>query len=398
MGPQSNVVRRQPANQPDEPLDVALAQQDLLDSIVEITRKIREGLDEARVDNAEREAKVAPFFVQEDPQVQRMQQQIASGRTKVPARVAKLHDTLRMVGREALRESDDLDQLRTQIAIIDVRKLFIPTLFNDIEAYEALLKKQKRAEQDYTETIAFFEKARKEIEITKQFLPKRAEYLRQRARYLEEKARSAAHTAKVGPDTRASSDQLTLLRTVIEASPTLRPYLQEERAKGSQPKDLRDAQKFIIESSDSDLQDEAQKCHQGEAGPGKKIGGFYCRDTDTIHLPPDAKFGTALHEAIHKYSKTQLRGMCGQFLSEGLTQYFADIVLKDQNLPKFTGHAYQDQLKCATRFVVNTFSLDEAATLYFLGLAALGPGRLHQFLHTGKCRTFCAPEQGSATD
>ena len=397
MPPQSNVLRRQPADKPDEPLDVALARQDLLDKIAETAGKIREQLDAARVDTAEREAKIAPFFVQEDPQVQRLEQQIASGRTQVPARLAKLRESLRTVGREALRESDDLDQIRAKIANVELLNSFIPSLLRDTSEYEALLKKQKTGERDYAETIAFFDGIRKQIELTKRFLPERAAYLKQRSQFLETQGRSAAKTAKVDPDTRASIDQLALLRTIIEASPTLRPYLTEERAKASQPTDLRNTQKFIIHSSDSDLQDEAQRCHQGEAEPGTKIGGFYCRQTDTIHLPPDAKFGHALHESVHKYSKLVLKGVCSQFLNEGVTQYFADIVLADQGFPKFTGHAYQKQLECAARFI-DRFHLDQVASVYFLGVAGLGTGSLHPFLQSRQCGAFCAPEQGSARD
>ncbi|HKD03073.1 MAG TPA: hypothetical protein VKB77_11620, partial [Terriglobales bacterium] len=148
-------------------------------------------------------------------------------------------------------------------------------------------------------------------------------------------------------------------------------------------------------SRESDLQDEAQKRGIEPPEPGKKIGGFYDRRTDTIHLPPNAQFGTALHESIHKYSQVFLRGACNQFLNEGLTQYFADIVLTDQGLPKFMGHEYGRQLACATRFI-NTYHLDEVAPAYFLGFAGLGAGRLHQFLLTRQCHAFCAPEQGAA--
>jgi hypothetical protein len=389
----STVLRRQPGGQPDEPLNDALAQQGLSDLLDELFDKIREQRDAGRVDRAESEAKVSPFFVQEDPQVQRMEQQIAAGRTQVPARLAKLRESLRAVGKEALRESDNLDQLRARIAFVEQMNSFVPALLRDTEKYEALLKERKRGEEDYADTMIFFDGIRKQIEVTKRFLPERAAYLTQRSHSLEKEAASAAGKAKVGTDDQASADQLTLLRTVIEASPTLRPYLKEQRAAGSQPTDLRDARKFVIHSSDSDLQDAVRKAGIEPAEQGKKIGGFYDRQTDTIHLPPDAKFGTALHESMHKYSKLLLKGACSQFLSEGLTQYFADIALADQGLPKFTGHVYQDQLKCATRFV-NAFHLEEVASAYFLGTAGLGTGKLHQFLLSRQCPKFCEPEQG----
>jgi hypothetical protein len=74
-----------------------------------------------------------------------------------------------------------------------------------------------------------------------------------------------------------------------------------------------------------------------------------------------------------------------------MTQYFADIVLTDQGLEKSTHHAYQHQLACALRFVA-MFHMDAVARLYFLG----DQGTLHQYLQTGQCFQFCAPEQGAA--
>jgi hypothetical protein len=78
---------------------------------------------------------------------------------------------------------------------------------------------------------------------------------------------------------------------------------------------------------------------------------------------------------------------CGEFLNEGLTQYFADIVLRDQGVPKFTDHAYKKELACATRFV-DRFHLDSVARLYFLNDSQ---GALNQFVQSKQCAHFCAP-------
>ena len=114
-------------------------------------------------------------------------------------------------------------------------------------------------------------------------------------------------------------------------------------------------------------------------------------------MPPAAQFGDALHESVHKYSHsldahtTLLWSRCGKFLNEGVTQYFTDIVLTDQGLQKLAHHAYQQQLACATRFV-EMFHLGDVARLYFLG----DEGALHQFLQSGQCFGFCAPERAAA--
>jgi hypothetical protein len=384
------VLRRQPA---DEPLDAALVREDLLDRIAEDNRKLGEQLDAAQVGIAERDVQVAPFFVREDPEIQRIQRQITSGRTEVPARLARLQRSLTLAAKAALAESDELDDLRAKIAFVGWLNSFTPALLRDTAEYEALLKQQQTGERDYAETVAFFEGVRHQIESTRRLLPERATYLTQRSQFLETQATSAAQKAGVKTDTRASLGQLALLRTIIEASPTLSPYLTAQRAQGAQPTDLRNKRNFTIHGSDDDLQAAARRTGIAAPPPGKKIGGFYDRPTDTIHLPPTAEFSDALHESVHKYSHILLRDRCGTFLNEGVTQYFTDIVLTDQGLEKSTHHTYQQQLACATRFVA-MFHRDDVALLYFLG----DQGTLHQYLQSGQCFRFCAPEQAARAD
>ena len=359
------VLRRQPADEPDEPLDAALARQDTMDRIAEDARKLGEQLDAAGVDIAESDAQAAPFFVREAPEVQRIQQQIAAGRAEAPARLAKLQSSLTLAAKAYLTEADDLDELRKKIAFVEALNSFTPALLRDTTEYEALLRQQKTGESDLADNIAFIEGIRRQIEITRRFLPERAAYLAQRSRLLETQATFAAQKAGVKTDTRASLGQLDLLRTIIEASPTLSPYLTAQRAQGAEPTDLRNQRNVTIHASQSDLEDKARATGIAVPPPPRLIGGFYDRATDTIYLPPEAQFGDALHESVHKYSPTfvanpghasgrpanLVTSRCGSFLNEGLTQYFADIILTDQGLQKSTHHQYQQQLACATRFV-----------------------------------------------
>ena len=400
-------LRRQPAGQ--VALDVALARQDAIDRISEFVRKVSEQLDAARVDTAVSDEQAAPFFVREDPEVQHVRQQIIAGRTKAPAELAKLQRSLTLADKAYLAQADDLDALPAKIALVETLNSFTPALLRDTTEYEALLRRQKTGESDLADTIAFIEGIRRQIEITRRFLPERARDLAERSRLLEKEATSAAQKAGVKTDTRADLSQLTLLRKIIEASPTLRPYLTEQRAQGAQPKDLRNEQHVTIHSSQSDLEDLARATRIPIPRPPTQIGGFYDRRTDTIHLPPTAEFGDALHESVHKYSPTffpspgntgghpanLVTWLLDTDLNEGLTQYFADIILTDQHLQKSTHHQYQKELKCATRFVT-VFGLDAAARLYFLG--DRGQGALHQFLdqflQTPQGRQFCAQECG----
>jgi Domain of unknown function (DUF4157) len=402
------VLRRQKDNGPDEPLDVALARQEAAEQLAERTRTVLEQLQAGQVPSTEHAVQVGPFFVQDDPLVQRIQQQMASGHTDVPKRLARLQRSLRLAAHVYLQQVEDADALKHQIAFIELVNSFIPALLRDTEKFEALLQRQKAAEGDVADTLRFLNYVRRDIEDTKQFLPRRAADLRQRVYFLVTQARTSARQAGVTGDTTASVDQLTLLRTIIEGSPTLMPYLRQQREQRTQPTDLRNRQNFTIHQGKRDFQDAVTQARIEPAERGYAIGGFYHRPTDAIHLPRDSKFGHALHEAIHKYSptitcvhqtnsttRTTIRNTtaahcnCGQFLSEGLTQYFADIVLRDQGLPKFTDHAYKKELACATRFV-DTYHLDAVARLYFLNDSS---GPLNQYVESQQCAQFCDRDQ-----
>ncbi len=96
------------------------------------------------------------------------------------------------------------------------------------------------------------------------------------------------------------------------------------------------------------------------------IGGFYDRARKRIHLNPKATLGHALHEAMHKVSTRAIEALFGEFLNEGITQYFADAVLAEQGLGPATGHRYGPQLACAQAFVA-LFGRDDVARVQFSG-------------------------------
>jgi hypothetical protein len=398
------VLQRQKAGQPDEPLDVALARQEAAEQLEERSRAVLEQFQAGQVPSTEHAVEVGPFFVQEDPLVRRIQQQMASGHSEVPKRLERLRRSLRLAAKAYFQQVEDADALKKQIAFVELVNSFIPALLRDTEKFEALLQRQKATEGDVADTMRFLNFVRRDIEDTKQFLPRRAADLRQRVYVLVTQARFSAQQAGVTGDTAASVDQLPLLRTIIEGSPTLMSYLRQQREQRTQPTDLRNRQNFTIHQGKQDFRDAVRQARIEPAERGYAIGGFYDQRTDAIHLPRDSKFGHALHEAIHKYSPTtrcakqldpntvEFRPSsvalcnCGEFLNEGLTQYFADIVLRDQGLPKFTGHAYGPQLACATRFV-DTYHLDSVARLYFLNDSQ---GALNQFVQSKQCANFCA--------
>lgn len=151
---------------------------------------------------------------------------------------------------------------------------------------------------------------------------------------------------------------------LIETSKLLAPFLQGKLAKTSIAKN------FHIYGSREEFDAQAGKLVGEKSSPGTKFGGFYHRPTDSIHLPPRATFGHALHEGIHKYSAAVVLGALGQSLNEGITQYFTDRVQEEHQIKGAAQHEYGSQLECAK--IILTWLPDREKTLaeaYFQGKA-----------------------------
>lgn len=97
----------------------------------------------------------------------------------------------------------------------------------------------------------------------------------------------------------------------------------------------------------------------------RKIGGFYDRPNDTVNLPSTGKFGSALHESVHRLSGVLFRQVFGQFLNEGVTQCFSDIILQDEGLPIYTGHEYGPNVQSARLLINRLGGWDLLAQVYF---------------------------------
>ena len=85
----------------------------------------------------------------------------------------------------------------------------------------------------------------------------------------------------------------------------------------------------------------------------KSTKGFLNTKKSEIHLRSDAVFGTALHEAVHRLASPRLYGeflplakkissTLTEVLSEGVTAFFTDEILKEEELPNFND-AYRSQ-------------------------------------------------------
>lgn len=159
------------------------------------------------------------------------------------------------------------------------------------------------------------------------------------------------------------------VEAAIEGSKVLRPFLTGRLATTSVEKN------FTIYDFREQFEDKERELSKntsvnptiGRPKPTKQIGGFFHRRTDSIHLPPNPKFGHALHEGIHKYSSVATQNALGVYINEGFTQFFTDEVLTEHGLGSVS-HAYGPNLKCA-KIVLKWINDDKVALgrAYFQG-------------------------------
>ena len=107
--------------------------------------------------------------------------------------------------------------------------------------------------------------------------------------------------------------------------------------------------------------------------------GFLNTKKSEIHLRSNAIFGTALHEAVHRLASPRLYGdflplankissTLTDVLSEGVTAFFTDEILKEEELPNFND-AYRTKKDKAKNLIdaLKPDGFDMIATFNFKG-------------------------------
>ncbi|HEX5154264.1 MAG TPA: hypothetical protein VFW07_22605 [Parafilimonas sp.] len=130
--------------------------------------------------------------------------------------------------------------------------------------------------------------------------------------------------------------------------------------------------KFVIESSIQNFVNAYNKCFGTNVTTLTGTNGFYCSATKEIHLVPNAEFGTAFHESVHKSSALAgvLRNAAWtnepQFafdINEGLTSFYTKEILTEYKITNYTdGYASQRQRAAA---LIKSLGEDEVAKFYF---------------------------------
>jgi hypothetical protein len=186
----------------------------------------------------------------------------------------------------------------------------------------------------------------------------------------EKKKKTIAEEKGMTVDKPVNKNMPDIIDQIFSASDVLKPYIKANSNL------IAEKGKFRIEIGYQNLIAAYKDCHDGNEPEGK-IGGFYCRNTGVVHTvagnnkkEPTSEFGHVIHESIHKKSASGMRAFFTDFINEGVTQYFADKVLEEQNLGAHKKHIYKDQLECA-RQLIRVVGEDTVAQYYFKGSGSL---------------------------
>ena len=135
-----------------------------------------------------------------------------------------------------------------------------------------------------------------------------------------------------------------IIDTVLARNQKLAPYI------GARIKGLKIAEKgkFVHDTNDTNFDNAYRDAYDLDAGATvpKSTMGFLNTKKSEIHLRSNALFGTALHEAVHRLasprlygeflpSRRRFRSTLTEVLSEGVTAFFTDEILKEEELPNF---------------------------------------------------------------
>jgi hypothetical protein len=361
-------VPRRQAKEPDEPLESALARQDVLDDIANNNREMAARLEPIMEELFERDD---PFFVKEDPRLIKLKADLAEDRKRLPGALSDARKHLATTEREFLKTEDLANELRAEQQSLAQEHGPFDNLSSSLAAWKSVRDRVindsvDAANQSVEAKLASIRAQWEFIEETRQNIADKQHFIGQARGQLSAAGLSAARRARVGTEDTVPADpsgQLrlaTLLQTMIEASRLLAPYISGKRGRN-----LRLPTKFNVDDAAAFAKAKKEASISAD-DRDTSIGGFYDRDgSDSIHVPRTAHFGEALHEAIHSYSSKVLV-VNYHALNEGVTQYIADAVLVEQGLPKSTRVSYQPNVACATE-LIHEFGFDAVARLYFLG-------------------------------
>lgn len=136
-----------------------------------------------------------------------------------------------------------------------------------------------------------------------------------------------------------------IIDVVLARSQILAPFIGDRLKAGFK---IAQKGKFVLETSDGNFDNAYRDAYDVSAGDTvpKSTMGFLNTKTSEIHLRPNALFGTALHEAVHRLASPRLyfeflpiankiSSLLTEVLKEGVTAFFTDEILKEEQLSTF---------------------------------------------------------------
>ena len=136
-----------------------------------------------------------------------------------------------------------------------------------------------------------------------------------------------------------------IIDVVLARSQILAPFIGDRLKAGFK---IAQKGKFVLETSDGNFDNAYRDTYDVSAGDTvpKSTMGFLNTKTSEIHLRPNALFGTALHEAVHRLASPRLyfeflpiankiSSLLTEVLKEGVTAFFTDEILKEEQLSTF---------------------------------------------------------------
>jgi len=168
-----------------------------------------------------------------------------------------------------------------------------------------------------------------------------------------------------------------IIDTVLARNQKLSTYI------GARLKGIKIAEKgkFVHETNDTNFDNNYRDAYDLDAGVTvpKSTMGFLNTKKSEIHLRSNAIFGTALHEAVHRLASPRLysdflplankiSSTLTDVLSEGVTAFFTDEILKEEGLPNFND-AYRTKKDKAKNLIdaLKPDGFDMIATFNFKG-------------------------------
>ncbi len=200
---------------------------------------------------------------------------------------------------------------------------------------------------------------------------------------------------------RADNDTPVRVQSAIEQSPFLKSFLANKIGKVSIAKNYHHYG-FDAEFDHAYLK--LNKLVVPFGSPQEKallnIRRFFHRPTESIHLRPTSNVGHALQMAMIKFSAPGFRSFFGDSMDEGVSLFFANLVLREQKLEPMKSEGNVNHLACATdlvsvaghAMVAKAYFQDHSELVRYLTTKLnIGPVRTEELARDALCKTTLLP-------